>query len=512
LTVESFDKLSEQLAASGAQTPHHVAILVREIFEKATQQHTFISMYADLCGRLEEDTRIVRAALTNSMQPDSFRRILLHQCQASFEEMLNGSLEWGMETCQDPDEMEALRARCKQKALGNVKLVGRLLVNGMLSSKLLITLCEDLVDSRESCRDALECLGAMLTVAGPTFDTEEWLMRSSLSAIFKQVKDLTADKSVSPRIRFLLRDVLELRAAAWRDKKLATTQVKGPMTLQEVRDEATSTPMQKAAPSSKWESATKWESAKTPRDSAKAQKESAKTPPSESGHHMSTSAAKVSASPLAKHVKVTAEPAIDKKEVSATARRRMQRKQSAARQAEAGRDAAGAAKGVGTEEVSAAGGSSTVVHCPSVTTTVTTVPSPFVYSRASFQQVMWQTPRDLKSDGIVQNATKRIEKSCVPVANQAEEFTDLITRAAEERSGEVRSSFFALAAALAAGAFRQSACLEGVENFFLDVFDELCTDVAGLTSIMAKEFVPALLQSGMTKAQLADVVPPDLRC
>ena len=58
LTVEKFESLFEQLTMCGIKQPHHISILMREVFEKATTQHHFIPMYAELCVQLEKDPRI----------------------------------------------------------------------------------------------------------------------------------------------------------------------------------------------------------------------------------------------------------------------------------------------------------------------------------------------------------------------------------------------------------------------------------------------------------------------
>jgi hypothetical protein len=178
LTVERFEVLYEQLAGSGAETPQHVVVLVREIFEKAITQHSFIPMYSDLCNRLEGDERIATAVKAGAMNSSmSFRRILLTQCQNSFEEMLTGSSEWGTEF-KDGEEGEEARLRSKSRALGNIKLIGRLLTEGMLASKLLITLAHELLDNCDGCTDALECLSVLLTTTGPTFDGHERFRRT----------------------------------------------------------------------------------------------------------------------------------------------------------------------------------------------------------------------------------------------------------------------------------------------------------------------------------------------
>jgi hypothetical protein len=84
LTIERFDLLYEQLIECGISSSSHVEILMREVFEKATTQHHFIGMYAQLCQRLHEWFTKTNREGANSPQP-TFKKILLNQCQQSFE-------------------------------------------------------------------------------------------------------------------------------------------------------------------------------------------------------------------------------------------------------------------------------------------------------------------------------------------------------------------------------------------------------------------------------------------
>jgi hypothetical protein len=123
--------------------------------------------------------------------------------------MLTGCNEWGAE-CLTAEEAEEMRLRCKHRALGNIKFIGCLLARRMVASKLLLTLCNELMASMSVCADALECLAALLTLTGPVFDTDnQGPLLPQLAFVFGQVQELIADRQLPSRIRFLLRDVLE---------------------------------------------------------------------------------------------------------------------------------------------------------------------------------------------------------------------------------------------------------------------------------------------------------------
>lgn len=207
LTVEKFETLFEQLVTCGIDRPDHISLLMREIFDKATKQHPFIPMYADLCRRLEKDPRIVAVAESAGHQHD-FRRLLLNQCQIAFENLLTPCAE----TQEQHEETNLCR---KQEALGNIKLIGHLLVKHMLTSEMLVECADELLAKRDSCPEALESLAALLMVAAPTLDTPTWQHYSRLEGVFAAIRKVAKSKSTQPRVRFILRDVLDVRDAGW---------------------------------------------------------------------------------------------------------------------------------------------------------------------------------------------------------------------------------------------------------------------------------------------------------
>jgi len=161
----------------------------------ATKQHHFIPMYADLCVKLEQHPHIAAAVEVAGNKHD-FRRLLLNQCQVVFEQLLepcNGELALD-------SEVALVR---KQEALGNIKLIGHLLVNGMLGSKMLVECADELISKRTTCPVALESLAALMMVAAPTFDTPEWQYHEKLTSVFSVMRKLTKDKSTVPRSRYL---------------------------------------------------------------------------------------------------------------------------------------------------------------------------------------------------------------------------------------------------------------------------------------------------------------------
>lgn len=208
-TPATCNALYEAFSQHGLQTPESIWTVVKGIFDKAQLQHELIPMYADLIERIASDPRAAPALTTLNVLkkcPDSFRRLLLEQCQETFEQLF----------APYPDDAgeEELALR-KQRSLGGVKLVGQLMVRGMLQEKLLCKLLEGLLGGREASPDSLESLVALLTVVGKKFDVATWHYFKKFEAIFAQIKELSGDKKVPSRARLQLTRLLDLRNSNW---------------------------------------------------------------------------------------------------------------------------------------------------------------------------------------------------------------------------------------------------------------------------------------------------------
>jgi hypothetical protein len=99
--------------------------------------------------------------------------------------------------------------------------------------------CEELLRKHSCCPEALESLVALIMVAGPKFDNRGWQYYNRLGNILADMKALTKDRSVLPRLRFLMRDVLDARDAGWPNSR---HKCKIPTKLDEVRRDAEESP------------------------------------------------------------------------------------------------------------------------------------------------------------------------------------------------------------------------------------------------------------------------------
>jgi hypothetical protein len=350
---------------------------------------------------------------------------------------------------------EEVIARRKERALGNMKLIGQLLVNGMLSSDLFVVCCEELLRNRTTCLEALEALVALIMVAGPKFDTKAWQCYDQLEKVFQDMKALTKDKPTPPRLRFLIRDVLDARDAGWPNSSTKKTLAQADQAPKPAREKAQAGKGQKKA--SNLDSLTRLVELTNPKVAAKPWK-SAKLERTKNKDEI----------------------------VQPTSQTETQN----------------------TPTMQSPSEKQTVCKASSIAPQGRSA-SDVAFDVVAFRRTIAAVLSDLATDKNIPAAVQRIRTHEVPAALQANEYVDIITRIVEERRGAVRRCQLAFLAALVAGessAFDRKECLFGIKSFFEDIYNELCSEVVRLPSVMRSEFMPALLNS-FPAADLNSVVP-----
>lgn len=238
LTVEKFDQLSEniiQMVQQSTRPNRGIPVLMKLIFEKATTQHHFISMYVRLCGKLHKWLSELNPSSELESQCN-FKRVLLNQCQSSFEQYLEPPE--GFDGLVG-DELYEMQVKYKTRMLGNIKLVGELIRHGMLAPKVAISVATELArDDALVLEERLETLAVFLETVGPGLDDPTWAHYNDFNKIFSQVEKVVSDTLASARIRFLLRDVLDLRRGKWTVRKVKDLGKDSPMTIAQVHEKA----------------------------------------------------------------------------------------------------------------------------------------------------------------------------------------------------------------------------------------------------------------------------------
>lgn len=223
LTVDKFEKLYIALLELGISKQTHVQNLIEMIFLKAVTQHHYIQMYANLCSRLDQWLNTTSICENRK----TFKCILLNQCQESFLKYLRQPAH--LDDLQG-DELYEAQVKYKTKMLGNVKLVGQLLIRKMVSSQVILMCIEELLENQNE--ETLETLVSFLTEVGPRFDDNLWKRHKKFEPVFDKLQQMIDEQIWSNRIRCLMQDLLDLRAKKWDDGKDV-----GPTTIAEVYKE-----------------------------------------------------------------------------------------------------------------------------------------------------------------------------------------------------------------------------------------------------------------------------------
>jgi translation initiation factor 4G len=228
LTPEKFERLLGQLIPLISSYEVLQGTIV-QVFENAVVQPTFVAMYADLCSELD-------AALPEFEGPDGpqqFKKMLANTCQEEYEATEAARAE---AQAQSGDARENAERKAKQRLLGNVRLIAELFKKGMVNDRIMVLILSDLLGStegQEPSEDSLEAACEVIATAGAALE-ETARSKTRLDNIFTQLGRLSNSRGYAPRIRFVIRDVIDLRSQHWVARRETFTAKK----LDEIRSDA----------------------------------------------------------------------------------------------------------------------------------------------------------------------------------------------------------------------------------------------------------------------------------
>lgn len=233
LTPENFKKLSDDLLSTELNSSVILKGVIILIFEKALDEPKYSSMYAQLCRRLSREA----PNFEDKDKPCTFRLLLLNKCKAEFENRSQSSELYDHGSVSSPEEEER-RQLAKRKMLGNIKFIGELAKLEILSENILHRCIQELLldkkrrgESAQDMSEDLECLCQILRTCGRILDTDKG--QKLMGQYFERMKVLAENMELPPRIRFMLKDVIELREDKWVPRKAIT--VEGPMPMNQIR-------------------------------------------------------------------------------------------------------------------------------------------------------------------------------------------------------------------------------------------------------------------------------------
>ncbi|KAJ7798649.1 ARM repeat-containing protein [Mycena olivaceomarginata] len=273
LTIEKFDSISDQIVEWANKSEKEkdgltTILVIRLVFEHATDCGPWIGMYARLCRKLMEqispkvqDEGIKDAEGKPIAGGQLFRKYLLNRCQEDFEhgwvakeaalvaaarkamenKATHATKEESTEGGERGDKIVLSRYlddyyavhKEKRRGLGVIRLISELFKVKMLTERIMHECVKKLlVNIKEPKEEELESLCTLLSTAGSLLDTAK--ARAHVDVYFSRMKLLRESIKVSPRMQFMLQDVIELRERKW----VPRTQVAGPTIIAAVHEAA----------------------------------------------------------------------------------------------------------------------------------------------------------------------------------------------------------------------------------------------------------------------------------
>jgi len=216
ITPETFDKLSKELINVGLDSPRTLRGVIYLLFDKALKDLKYSSLYAKLCQELSEKA----PNFEQESGPNTFCKFLISKCEDEFERRRKATEDFDSKNELTDEEYE-LRAIAKQKMLGNIKFICELGKKRLLQEEILHECIRGLLSKKkerpiqDQAQD-LECLCQIMRTIGSLLDFQA--SRNLMNQYFERIDLLSRKSDLPSRIRFMLRDVIDLRNNNWRPR------------------------------------------------------------------------------------------------------------------------------------------------------------------------------------------------------------------------------------------------------------------------------------------------------
>ncbi|XP_011331702.1 eukaryotic translation initiation factor 4 gamma 3 isoform X2 [Ooceraea biroi] len=244
LTPQKFTTLVGQVRRLKINTPERLQGVINLVFEKAVDEPSFSVEYALLCKELAM-MEVVESDSQDS--PVSFKKLIITRCQKEFEknpidDVARTRKLKEIEECTDNEKKKELQLafeeeerRIRVKSVGNIRFIGELYKQQMLTTKIMHRCIRHLLDQNDE--DNLECLCKLLTTIGKDLEFKGSV--EEMQEYFNRMQEIVSRKNhskISSRIRFMLQDVIDLRANKWIPRRNENN----PKTIDQIQKEAES--------------------------------------------------------------------------------------------------------------------------------------------------------------------------------------------------------------------------------------------------------------------------------
>eukprot|EP01119_Soliformovum_irregulare_P011035 TRINITY_DN2736_c0_g1_i1.p1 TRINITY_DN2736_c0_g1~~TRINITY_DN2736_c0_g1_i1.p1 ORF type:complete len:1349 (-),score=511.07 TRINITY_DN2736_c0_g1_i1:483-4529(-) len=223
MTAAKFDELTvDLLQLMGEPDDDTLQKIIKFIFDKALEEVKFCRMYAELCRRLSLKLT-PQEVQEGQKQINLFKRLLLTRCQTEFESSCKGSrteLPANFEELSAEEKLEIAdkTTKAKKAMLGNITFIGELHKINMLPERIMHECIKSLLgDIKNPSHDDIESLCRLMTSVGPSLDHPQ--AKAYMDQYFSRIREMSVNKNLPSRIRFMLQEVIELRQNKWVAKR-----------------------------------------------------------------------------------------------------------------------------------------------------------------------------------------------------------------------------------------------------------------------------------------------------
>ncbi|XP_009594043.1 eukaryotic translation initiation factor 4G isoform X1 [Nicotiana tomentosiformis] len=234
LTPQNFEKLFQQVKEVNIDNDVTLNGVISQIFDKALMEPTFCEMYANFCQHLAAEL----PDLSVDNEKITFKRLLLNKCQVEFErgereeQEANVTNEEG-EVKLSAEEREEKRVKARRRMLGNIRLIGELYKKRMLTERIMHECIKKLLgDYHNLDEENIEALCKLMSTIGEMIDHAK--AKEHMDVYFDRMEKLSNNMKLSSRVRFMLKDSIDLRKNKWQQRR----KVEGPKKIEEVHRDA----------------------------------------------------------------------------------------------------------------------------------------------------------------------------------------------------------------------------------------------------------------------------------
>ncbi|XP_062182870.1 eukaryotic translation initiation factor 4G-like [Phragmites australis] len=215
LTPRNFEKLFKKVKEVNIDNVVTLSGFVSRIFHRALMEPTFCEIYANFCSRLASNL----PDFSEDNERITFKRLLLNKCQKEFErgereEAEAGKTEEEGGIDQTKEEREERRICARRRMLGNITFFGELYKKRMLTERIMHECIKKLIgDFHNPDEENIEALCKLMSTIGEVIDHPK--AKQHMDAYFEIMQKLSTSQKLSFRVRFLLRDSMDLRTNKW---------------------------------------------------------------------------------------------------------------------------------------------------------------------------------------------------------------------------------------------------------------------------------------------------------